>query len=294
MIRAFRAFLAVSSLAASLLALPLHAAKKPAPLAKVNGVPILRGEVAERAFRQYGTPVINEMVDEILIAQAAKELGVQADPREVESRLGRIRSQFPSEAVFAERLAATGTNPEELKSRIEQQVLREALTVKAKDIRVGASEAQEFFEANKDKLGRPESVRLRHIVVASEKEAGDFLVALRAGADFATLAAGVSLDLATKQAGGDLGFFGRGMLQPEIEKLAFSLKPGEVSAPVRTPAGFHLFKAQETLEAKAAVFSEIASDLERSLLADKISKAWPPYLQELRDKAKIELSPTGR
>ena len=52
MIRAFRAFLAVSSLAASLLALPLHAAKKPAPLAKVNGVPILRGEVAERAFRQ--------------------------------------------------------------------------------------------------------------------------------------------------------------------------------------------------------------------------------------------------
>ena len=292
MIRALRAFLAVSFLAVP--AVPLHAAKKAPPLAKVNGVPILRSEVAERAFRQYGTPVINEMVDEILIAQAAKELQVSADPGEVESRLGRIRSQFPSETVFAERLAATGTNPAELKSRIEQQVLREILTVKAKDIRVGAAEAQEFFEANKDKLGRPESVRLRHIVVASEKEAGDFLVALRAGADFAALAAGVSLDLATKQAGGDLGFFGRGMLQPEIEKLAFSLKPGEVSAPVRTPAGFHLFKAQETLEAKAAVFPEIASDLERSLLADKISKAWPLYLQELRDKAKIELSPSGR
>lgn len=285
-----------SFVAVSFLAMPLHAAKKsaPQPLAKVNGVPITREEVAERAFRQYGTPVINEMVDEILISQAAKGLGVQADPGEVESRLSRIRGQFPGEAVFAQRLAATGTSPEELKTRIGQQVLREALAVKAKDLRVTAAEVREFFEVNKDKLGTIESVRLRHIVVASEKEANDFLVALRVGADFAALASGVSLDPATKAAGGDLGFFSRGMLLPEIEKVAFSLKPGEVSAPVRTPAGFHLFKAQETRTAKAAVFSEIAQDLERSILADKISKAWPAYLQELREKAKIELSASGR
>lgn len=270
-------------LAASVAAAP---AKIPPVLATVNGVPIKRSEAMDRAWKQYGTAVLSEMVDEILIRQAAKALSLQADPKEVDARLKRIESQFPDEATFQKRLAQTGSTAAALRGQIEQHLLREQLVIQARGLKATEAEAKEFFDANKDKLGASEAVRLRHLLVASEKEANDFLVAVSVGADFAKLVAQVSLDNATKDRAGDLGFISRGMLQPDLEKAVFALKPGEVSAPIRTAGGYHLFKLEATRPAKTPVYEEMKADLLQAVLADKISKAWPGYLQELRDKAK--------
>lgn len=260
-----------------------------AVLVQVNGVPITRAQVLERVFRQYGTSVLNEMADDILVRREAERLAVKADAREVQAGLKRIRDQFKDEATFKERLTATGTNPEEIRARIEEQVVREALVAKARNIKVTESEARDFFEANRERLGAPESVRLRHILVATEREANDFMVALRAGgADFAKLASQASQDAGSREKGGDLGFVSRGLLLPEIEKAAFALKSGEVAGPVRTQLGFHIFKAEEVLAAKPAVFKEIKQDLVKALEAERIAKAWPDYLQELRRKGKYE------
>jgi foldase protein PrsA len=260
----------------------------PAVLVTVNGVAIKRSEAMDRAWKQYGTAVLNQMSDEILVKQAVGALRMQADPKEVDSRIERAQSQFSDEATFKQRLEASGTNIAELRWQIEDQVLREALVVKAKDIKVTDGEVKEYFGANKDKFAAADSVRLRSIVVASEKEANDFLVALKAGADFAKLASQVSLDQTAKAKGGDLGYIARGMLQPDIEKAVFALKAGAMTAPLRVANGFAIFKAEEFKSAKPAVYAEIAQSLKAALLADKISKAWPGYIQELRDHAKYE------
>jgi foldase protein PrsA len=262
--------------------------KAPAVLAVVNGVPIKRVEMMDRAWKQYGPVVLNAAVDEILVRQAAQAAQVKADPKEVEARLSRIQSQFPDTATFSARLAASGTSLQDLRSQIEDQVLRETLVIKAKGLQVTDAELKSFFDANKEKLASSEAVRLRHLVVASEKEANDFLIAIRAGADFAKLAAQISLDNGTKDRGGDLGFISRGMLLPDLEKAAFALKAGEVAGPISTPQGVHVLKVEEVRSAKPAVFEEIKDALRKSMLADKISKAWPDYLQELRAKAKLE------
>jgi foldase protein PrsA len=261
--------------------------KAPAVLAVVNGVPLKRAEMMDRAWKQYGTVVLNDAADEIIIHQAAQADQVKADAQEVEARLKRIQSQFPDEATFSARLAANGTSIKELRSQIEEQVLREDLVMKAKGIQVTDAEVKEFFDANKDKLASPESIHLRHLVVASEKEANDILIAVKAGADFAKLASQISLDNATKDRGGDLGFIPRGMLLPELEKAAFALKAGEVAGPVNTPQGYHVLKVEEVSTAKPAVFETIKDPLKKRMLADKITKAWPDYLKELRTKAKI-------
>lgn len=257
-------------------------------LVTVNAVPIRRAEVADRAYRQYGTAVINQMADEILILHAVAGLKVKADGGEVEARLKRLQGQFSDEATFKAQLAQSGSNLAQLRSSVQDQVLREALVTKAKGLSISEGELKDFFAANKARLGQPEAVRLRHILVITEKEANDFLAAIRAGADFAKLAAQVSLDNDTKGRGGEMGLIARGMFQPDIEKVVFSLKAGEVGGPVRTPLGFHLLKAEEVRAAKPAVFSEVKSDLRQALWNDKITKAWPDYLKELRDKAKYE------
>lgn len=255
-------------------------------LVTINGVPITEKEVTQRAFRQFGTSVLNEIADEILVRQAAQAAKVEADPAEVAARLQRIRGQFPDEKTYSERLSAIGLSSRELKERISAQVIRESLVAAEKKLSVGEAEAREFFEANKEKLGAGEAVRLRHLLVSSEKEANDFLIALRAGADFTRLAGSVSLDAASREKGGDLGFISRGMLQGELEAAVFGAPAGGLAGPVRTPAGFSVFKVEERRPAAAPNFEAVKPDLLKALLADKIGKTWPAYLQELRDKAK--------
>ncbi len=265
------------------------ATEGPGPvLVKVNGVPISRAEAQDRAWKQYGTTVINEMADEILIRQAAERLKVTADSQQVEARLARIRQQFPDAATFNAQLAAGGSSLEQLRAQLQTQALRENLVIKAKRLSVSDGEAREFFNANKDRLGAPEAVHLRQLEVASEKEANDLLLAVRAGADFGKLAQHASLNAATKEKGGDLGLINRGVLLPEIEKLVFSLKAREAGGPVKIGLNQHLFFVESIRPAKAASYKEVEKDIKQALLAEKVTKTWPVYLKELRESAKYE------
>lgn len=270
------------------------AAKEPSVLIKVNGQPIKRSAVADRAWKEYATTVINEMVDELLVAQAQASLGAKPDPNQVEARLRRIRDQFPDDKTFLQKLAAGGGSPGALRAQIESELAREALLVKAKGLSVGEDEARQYFEANKDKFSVPEAVRLRHILLADQKQAEDFLAAVRAGADFPKLAASVSLDAATKEQGGDVGFISRGTLDGELEKTAFGLRPGEVAV-IKSARGYHLIKVEELRPAGPTSFDQIKDNLRQAILADKAAKAWPGYLQELRAQARFEgLQPAPR
>jgi peptidyl-prolyl cis-trans isomerase C len=87
-------------------------------------------------------------------------------------------------------------------------------------------------------------IKARHILVKNEYEAEDLLKSLDAGKTFEELAKDFSL-CPSKEDGGDLGAFGRGMMVPAFEEVAFSLNVGEVSKPVRTQFGFHLIQRYE-------------------------------------------------
>ena len=90
-----------------------------------------------------------------------------------------------------------------------------------------------------------EQVRARHILVADEAAAQTVVERLAAGEDFAALATELSTDNSTKEAGGDLGFFPRGIMVPEFEAMAFSLSVGETGPPVQTQFGYHVIRVEE-------------------------------------------------
>jgi foldase protein PrsA len=269
------------------LAVPALAAAPADPeLVRVNGVPIRRSEVVERLLKRYGAQTVDEMVDELLLRQAAAAGKVTAPDAEVERRLARVRSQFGSPELFLSQLEQAGTTVSRLKVDLADEIVRERLVAKASNLSVSDAELKSSFDENKDKLGAPPAVHLRHILVKDEAEAQALVKKIQAGADFAALAREKSLAASGKAAGGDYGFVSRGMLPPEIDEIAFSLKPQEIRV-VPGPRGQHILQALELRPAKPAAFDEVKEDLRELLLTEKIKKAAPAYLQELRRKADI-------
>jgi foldase protein PrsA len=256
-------------------------------LVHVNGVPIRQSEVVERLLKRYGAQAVDEMIDETLLRQAAKKDALQADDAEVNRRLAKLQEQFGSRELFISQLEQAGSSIAKVKEDLADEIVRERLVVKAKNLSVGPDELKKAFDDNKDKLGSPEAVHLRHILVGTEAEAQDLVTKIKGGADFKVLAREKSLAASGKAAGGDYGFVARGMLPPEIDEIAFTMKAGEIRV-VPGPRGRHVLQVLETRAAKPAVFAQVKDDLHDMLLAEKIKKAAPDYLSDLRRKADIK------
>ncbi len=122
-----------------------------------------------------------------------------------------------------------------------------------------------------------------HILVDSEDKAKELKAQIDGGADFAELAKANSTDGAA-QNGGDLGWFGLGMMVKPFEDAVVGMKAGEVAGPIKTDFGWHLVKLVETRDAKAPALDDVRDDL----AAEIEQKAVEDYIAKLSGEAKIE------
>ncbi|MEK7383865.1 MAG: peptidyl-prolyl cis-trans isomerase [Elusimicrobiota bacterium] len=279
----------ISAALIMILAVGAAAAPTDREIVKVNGTPIRQGEVVERLLKRYGPQMVDEMIDETLLRQAAQQKGLKAEEAEVSRRLSKLQEQFGARELFISQLEQAGSSLSKVRADLAEELLREKLVITARGVKVSDEELKKAFSENKDKLGRPEAVHLRHILVLTQAEGNAIIAKVKAGADFSALAREKSLAASGKAAGGDYGFVARGMLPPEIDAVAFALKPGELKM-VPGPRGQHVLQAVAARPAKAAILAEIKEDLREMLLAEKIKKEAPDYLLELRRKADIKSS----
>jgi peptidyl-prolyl cis-trans isomerase D len=146
---------------------------------------------------------------------------------------------------------------------------------------------REFFELNAltnklkevitaDVQAFEEQVRARHILVADEQTAKDVIARLQAGEDFAELAGELSTDTGSAVQGGDLGWFGKGMMVPEFETAAYNLQnPGDFTTePVVSQFGYHII--------------QLLGKMERPLTADELQSAKDAAFREWLAKAREE------
>ena len=132
---------------------------------------------------------------------------------------------------------------------------------------------REAYEANPERFGQTERRRARHLLIsvpagagaAVEAEAKATIEAARGriiqGEDFAAVAKEVSQDPGSKAKGGDLGEFGRGVMDPAFEQAAFALAEGQLSEPVRSRFGFHLIETTGVIPASIRPFEEVKAEL---------------------------------
>jgi peptidyl-prolyl cis-trans isomerase D len=145
---------------------------------------------------------------------------------------------------------------------------------------VVASDArlQQAYRDAAARFDQPAKVRARHILVkvaagaaagveeAARKKIDAAAARLQKGEDFAAVAAQVSEDASTKARGGDLGFVTEGLVEKPFADAAFALAKGQVSAPVRTAAGWHLIRAEEVVAARKVPLEEARAVLAPELI----------------------------
>lgn len=126
-----------------------------------------------------------------------------------------------------------------------------------------------------------EQVHARQILVATQDQANDLLTQLQNGADFAQLVQQYSTDTATKSAGGDMGWFPRGVQTGAVDTAVFALQPGELSQVVQDTAGYHILQVLER---------DPARPVPQTTLTTQRSKAFNDWLNAQRGSASVKLS----
>jgi len=167
-------------------------------------------------------------------------------------------------------------------------------------IAVQDSEVDAFYKQNIDRFKQGDMVHASHIYLAvppnaepAEKNqkraaASELLKQLRAGADFAKLARENSND-ANAANGGDLGFFGKGDMPPDFEKVAFDLKPGTMSGVVELQTGLHIIKVHERRGPRTAPLAEVRDNVKEFLLNGQRQTKLNQLLGQIKAKGKIEI-----
>jgi peptidyl-prolyl cis-trans isomerase SurA len=256
---------------------------------------------------------LNDMIEEELLLQKAKDLKIEVADADITPQVDRqvkdIRSRFGTETEFRNALAkASLGTPEEYRKYLLEQFRRKALHErtlrklqtdgKIIPVNVTDEEISAEFERAKQYLGpKPPSVTFKQIVLAPQPTAAakevarvraeSLLAQLKAGGDFERIAKRESMDLQTKDTGGDLGWIRRSDNVPEFERWLFgtafqaAIEPGQTSPVFETPYGYHIVRVErrQTGEVKARQILitpaiDSADVVRTQLLADSVVKLW--------------------
>ncbi|MDZ7638653.1 MAG: peptidylprolyl isomerase [Bryobacterales bacterium] len=174
-------------------------------------------------------------------------------------------------------------NKTRVPERRDIDVVRISLERAMEGFRISPDEIQAFYNANMDQWSVESQLELQHILfttegkspeekAASRKKADEVLAQLKAGADFAKLAAETSEDQSNKDKGGDLGIVTRGQTVPAFEAAAFALQPGQISDVVETEYGFHIIKSKARREARVKPLDEVREQIASGLAQQKASE----------------------
>ena len=173
----------------------------------------------------------------------------------------------------------------ETKESIDVQLLALTLDDVARQISVPPAELQSYYEQNKASFTEPEQRRASHILLTvgeggsakdkdgARKLAQELLARIKARPDdFAKLAQEYSKDPGSAAKGGDLGFFGRGMMVKPFEEAAFGLKPGDTSDIVESEFGLHLIRVSEVKGGAIAPFEQVKGKIEATFRQQQAQK----------------------
>ncbi len=258
-------------------------------------------DIPEDRMDEFKNRVLDNMINQELLYQETQRRKVSVDDADVRISLQRLKEGFGGQEAYEQALEKTGMTESGLTNRIARGLAIKSLVDAEieKEAAVTDADVKQYFDAHPDEFVQPEQVKASHILVkvtpdateedrnAARKKLADLKKRLQAGEAFEALATEHS-DCPSKNAGGDLGYFGRGKMVKPFEDAAFGLKPGETSDIVETSFGYHLIKVTDKKEGGKLSFDAVRDQLYKFLKQQKKIEKLAALIDSLRSSATIE------
>jgi parvulin-like peptidyl-prolyl isomerase len=262
----------------------------------------LSAEQREAQLRAREKDVLRDMIDQRLLVQKGEELGFDVEPqilrqRDEIMRRNNIETTDDFEAWVLER---TGEPAEDLMDRMRENFLSQSVLGQEVSQRVVVTreEIEAYYEEHKDEYVRSEGVRLSQILFtlegdeeAKRKQADEVFTRVQRGEPFAEMARRFSEDEATKELGGDIGIYRRGMLREEIEAAVFGQRQGQIAGLLEVPNGLLILRVDQNYREGLAELEEVQEEIRATISGPRFEPEIRKYLSELRGQSYIEIRP---
>ena len=283
---------------------------------------------ADQIYAEREKDILRDLVDQQLLLEKGKDLSITGDT-ELIKRLDQMRKDMKLESLEDLEKEATkqGVSWEDFKQNMRNQIITQRVIGEevGAHLSVSKEEQQAFYDAHKNEMQQPESVRLSEILVApkvptppaqpgasdqaaqttspppqpdeaaqaaalaaAEARANDLLKQIRDGAAFEDIAKKYS-DGPSGPEGGMLGVFERGKLAKELEDKTFAMKAGDVTDVIRTKQGYVILKVNDHQMAGVPAMKDILPRIQDALYYQKLQPALRTYLTKLREEAYIDI-----
>lgn len=240
---------------------------------------------------------VNDLIDRQLIIQEFKKNKFSIPEYVIDDHIQTvIREEFGGDRnAFVRTLEAQGYTMAKFKANETDKIIVQAMRSKqAKtDTMISPQQIADYYRKNSEEFSTPEQIKLRMIVVKKSGENGrqmaeEIRQKIVSGANFADLAQMYSDD-STKDSGGDWGWVDRKTLNESLTKVAFKLKPGQVSPAIDLGGSYYLLYVEAKKNASAKPMSEVHDDIEKKLLQVERQRLQQKWLESLRQKAYIKM-----
>ncbi|MCY9669743.1 peptidylprolyl isomerase [Paenibacillus alginolyticus] len=257
-----------------------------AAVAKVNGVNISTDQLYKAMLVSGGQQTLDSLISDELINQEAQKTGIQITDEDIQKEISSIQSSYASNDEFQQALTSYGMTLDDLKKNMKSQVLLKKIL--EPQITISDDEIKQYYDQNIESLKVPEQIQASHISVTTKEEADAILAELKKGTDFATLAKDKSLDTATKDTAGALGYISSGKMEATFDTTAFALAVGETSSAVQTSTGYDIIKVTDHKAAYTPTLEEKKEDIKTTLTNQKLSTLSTTWLQVKKSQSTIE------
>ncbi|MFA4916155.1 MAG: peptidylprolyl isomerase [Syntrophales bacterium] len=272
-----------------------------------NKLVVLKDHVPADRLQQVKTELRGKLIDEFilrtLLTNEVNRQKISFTEKDVTEAIDKLKATLPSGVTIEDIMEKNRTSEEEMRKEIRLgiRINKLVLSTIGGEVKPKEKEIAEFYQKNKEKFKIPETVHVRHILIAknpedddkakvNKKKAEDLRKKLLAGSDFAELARKNS-DCPSKENGGDLGMIPRGQMVKPFEDAAFSQEKDAIGPVVETDFGYHIIQvlkhnAPKTMSLDKKTKENIASFLER----EKLQEAFAALVEKLKAKATIVVS----
>jgi len=258
-----------------------------------------------KAIAEVTPQLILEAVDELLLIQRGREMGLALGDEQFKSIVENIKksNNINTEEQFQAALKQEGMTMDDLKRGLERQMLAsEAQRRDVMDkISVTEAEGRAYYDTHKQEFTTPSEVTLREILIdvpvsdrgvnvaeddAAKAEAEAMHKRLVAGEPFPRLAAEHS-DAASKANGGLIGPVKHDELAEALQARMDAMKVGELTDVIRTQRGYQILKLESRTETRIRSFDDARGDISNKVAAEKSNNERLKYLERLRSQASI-------